>query len=541
MKRVYNYIDRDASLNNAAQSLQRGPKHMLIHDVLERSAGQFASKAALICDDERVTYQDLDDRSNSLAVYVQSMGIQRGDRVAIFMPNGVDAVVSLFGILKANAVFMVIHPGTKPDKVRYMLKDAEAVGIILGRDQTPMLRELCDGIPSLRFVLTNGVTPTTSSEGLLVTEFSKATTANTVSPPQRVAIDLDLAALIYTSGSTGTPKGVMCTHRNMVTATQSIGQYLEATSDDVVLSLLPLSFDYGLYQVFIAFHAGATLVLERGMLFPRLILKRMRTECVTGFPGLPSIFHALLTLADEDYEGLNLRYITNTGDALTPRTIEQLTKRFPSAKVFSMYGLSECKRVSYLPPDQIRNRPTSVGIPIPNTEVFIFNERGEVVGEGETGELVVRGSHVTRGYWGQPEETSRKFRMDIIPGETLLFTGDMFSRDHEGYLYYHGRRDNLLKVRGFRVDPSEIEAVIDQIEGVRQSVVVGKPDSVLGHSLVAVIVPQEGMFLREFDVIAYCKARLEEWLVPSQVVFRKSCPTTLSGKTDRKALGEELL
>jgi long-chain acyl-CoA synthetase len=355
--------------------------------------------------------------------------------------------------------------------------------------------------------------------------------------PDRPGIDLDLAMLIYTSGSTGRPKGVMMTHQNVVAAAASITSYLENAADDVILSALPISFDYGLYQVLMTAKVGATLVLEKSFAYPQLIFQTMAAERVTGFPIVP-MMAAIVLQQKELRRGTfpHLRYITSTAAALPPAHIARLQELFPHAKLYSMYGLAECKRCTFMPPEELRRRPSSVGIPIPNTEAFVIDENGERAAPGVVGELVVRGAHVMQGYWHDPEATSRVLRPGPHPWEKLLHTGDLFRADADGYLYFVGRRDDIIKSRGEKVSPKEVENVLYALPGVREAAVVGVPDTILGMAIKAILVVAPDAGLKPEDVIRHCKQHLEDFMVPKFLEFRDELPKTDSGKISRRRL-----
>jgi acyl-CoA synthetase (AMP-forming)/AMP-acid ligase II len=344
------------------------------------------------------------------------------------------------------------------------------------------------------------------------------------------------AYLLYTSGSTGRPKGVMATHLNIVSAAASITTYLENTEDDVIIDVLPLAFDYGLYQVLMGFKVGATVVLERSFLYPAAVIETIARERVTGFPIVPTISAILLQLDLARFDFSSLRYITNTAAALPAEHIRRLRALFPSVAIYSMYGLTECKRVSYLPPDQLESRITSVGRAIPGTEVDIVDEHDRRVGPGVVGELVVRGSHVTRGYWGLPEETAARFRPGPVPGELVLYTGDLFRMDEDGYLYFVSRKDDIIKTRGEKVSPKEVEEVLYTLPEVAEAAVVGAGDPVLGEAVRAVITVRGGARLTAQDVQRHCRQRLEDFMVPKYVEFRERLPKTPSGKIARREL-----
>jgi acyl-CoA synthetase (AMP-forming)/AMP-acid ligase II len=304
---------------------------------------------------------------------------------------------------------------------------------------------------------------------------------------------------------------------------------------DIVIDVLPLSFDYGLYQLLMVFKFGGTLVLEKGFTYPAEILKRMEEERITGFPGVPTIFAVLLQMNLSSYDLSSLRYLTNTAAALPPAHIIQLRNKFSWAKLYSMYGLTETKRTLYLPPDQLDKRPGSVGIAIPGTEVWIEDEEGNRLGPGQVGELVVRGRHVMRGYWGDPAATAVRFRPGPIPGERLCYTGDLFRMDAEGYLYFVARKDDIIKSRGEKVAPKEVEAVLYSLKGVLEAAVIGVSDPVLGEAVKAFIV-RNGTELTEANVLKHCRANLEDLMVPKYVEFLPELPKTSSGKIKKTDL-----
>jgi acyl-CoA synthetase (AMP-forming)/AMP-acid ligase II len=329
----------------------------------------------------------------------------------------------------------------------------------------------------------------------------------------------------------------MLTHRNMLTAATSITTYLENVESDIILGLLPLSFDYGLYQMIMAFRMGARLVLERSFTYPAEVLQRVIEEKVTGFPGVPTIFAILGGLRNLDkYDFSGIRYVTNTAAALSTKHIDMIRQTFPAAKVFSMYGLTECKRCTYLPPADIDRKPLSVGIAIPNTELWIVNDQGEKLGPGEVGQLVIRGATVMRGYWEKPEETAKKLRPGPLPGEMVLYTGDFCKLDEEGYLYFVGRMDDIIKSRGEKVAPKEVEAVIVNIAGVKEVAVIGVPDAILGQAVKAFVVLEEGISLTDRDILAECQKRLENFMVPKFVEFTAELPKTTTGKIKKTGL-----
>jgi amino acid adenylation domain-containing protein len=515
----------------------------LVHEYLRKTSRQFPEKVALASGEERMTYRVLDRRSDVLADGLIRSGVRRHDRAVIFLDSYIESVVSLFGILKAGGVFVMLNGSLKSKKLAYILKDSGATTLITHAAKARVVREALDEVPGFRHTVWVGAGksfPETSCAFNQGWEALCHDQDGSGGIPAAVAtirnIDQDLAALIYTSGSTGEPKGVISSHHNMVSAARSIIQYIGNTPDDIIVDVLPLSFDYGLYQVIMSMMFGGTIVFE-SFVFPVKVLQCIGRERVTGFPIVPTIAAFLLKLESlSQFDLSSLRYMTNTGAALPTEHIRRLRVLIPTVKLFSMFGLTESKRTLYLPPDEIDRRPGSVGKAIPNCEVFVVDENGKEVPAGETGELVIRGSNVMRGYWNAPELTAMTYRPGILPGETLLHSGDVFKRDEEGFLYFLGRKDDQIKTKGERVSPKEVENTLSEMKGVSEVAVIGIPDDMLGSAIKVFIVPAPGVSLTEKDVLKYCTNHMETFMVPKFVTFLAELPKTPNGKIDKKSL-----
>ena len=506
---------------------------MRVEQFLEESVRRFGEKIALVVGEEQVSYCQLNERANHLALVLRQRGLERSERVVLFLDNSVEAVVGLFATLKAGGVFVLVNPTTKADKLAYILNNCRAKAMITHKALLRVATPALEKSPTVALALV--------AEGDGDTSLQVALEATPKGNLPFAGIDTDLAMLIYTSGSTGFPKGVMMTHHNMVTAATSINTYLENTAQDTILSVLPLAFDYGLYQVLMSVQMGATVVLEKSFAFPNLILERLETLQVTGFPLVPTMAALLLQMTSlVPGRFPHLRYLTNTAAALPPAHIARLQALFPTSQIFSMYGLTECKRCTYLPPSQLATRPGSVGKAIPNTEAYIVNDQNERVKPGEIGELVIRGGHVMQGYWENPEATERMLRPGAYPWERVLHTGDLFRSDEEGFLYFVGRKDDILKTRGEKVSPKEVENVLYALPGVREAAVVGVPDPILGMAIKAVIVPTEAGCLTPREVLVHCAKHLEDFMIPKLVEFRESLPKTDSGKIRRSEVQAEV-
>ncbi|UCD13532.1 MAG: AMP-binding protein [Thermoplasmatales archaeon] len=514
---------------------------MLVSDFLEESAQRFPRKTALIHQSRRLTFIEIENAANSIANALIHHDLQRQERVAIYLENSVESVLSIFGILKASGIFVVINSLSKKKKVEYIVNDCQVTTLITDTRHLEEISDILYNCPHLSSVIITDKGKHVNSFKHLhpkIFSFYDALSNYPTTRPLNHCIDIDLASLIYTSGSTGNPKGVMLTHLNMVSAATSIIEYLENTSDDIIINCLPLSFDYGLYQILMAFKFGGAVVLERSFLYPYQIIDLIMKENVTGFPIVPTIAAILLRLKNlHKYDFSSLRYITNTAQALPPKHIARLQELFPHTKIYSMYGLTECKRVSYLPPEELSKRPTSVGKAMPNTEAYIVNEKGEKISKpGEIGELVVRGANVMMGYWNLSDETAMVLRPGSYPGTRVLYTGDLFKMDNQGFLYFIARKDDIIKTAGEKVSPKEIENILYEIEDVIEAAVIGVPDEILGQAIKAVVAVVKDSKLTEKNIIQHCSKHLENFMVPKYVEIRQKLPKTSTGKIRKKDL-----
>lgn len=501
----------------------------LLADSLRAAAHARGDHPAIICDGHTHSYAALYDASARVANALLDRGLARGDRVAIYMDNRFEAAASIFGASLAGGVFMVINPQTKAEKLRYELEDSGARFVLTEAAHAAAL-EAAGPAPTTRAISVGG--------GLRRGErFEDVLKAATPDVAPTGTIPVDLAALIYTSGSTGHPKGVMMTHQSMVFAAGSLIEYLRLGPEHRILNLLPLSFDYGLYQLLMAARLGATLVLERGFAFPGAIVRAAREHEVSVFPGVPTIFQTLLALDMKRPLVLDrVERVTNTAAALPAHLLPRLRRVFPNALLYKMYGLTECKRVCYLEPELVETKGASVGKAIPGTEVLLLDDAGRPVGPGEVGVLFVRGPHVMLGYWNAPEKTAEMLVPGPLPGERMLCTHDRFRRDEEGFLYFVGRTDDIIKTRGEKVSPVEVENVLLALPGVHEAAVVGVEDELLGQRIRAHLVLAPGVDLTEKAVKLHCAAHLEGFMVPAEVRLEASLPKTTSGKIAKRAL-----
>lgn len=510
----------------------------LVYDSLLLAAARHPDKEVLVCGEQRYRYGELLEAALRLAGALQAQGLVRNDRVAIFMDNGWPAVVGIYGTLLAGGVMMVINPQTKEDKLAYILNDSEASFLLTDSKLARVFGPAVAQAPSVKATFCAGPPP----EGAGVLVWDEVLGAAEAAYTPSGVIPVDLAALIYTSGSTGNPKGVMMTHQNMVFIEGSLVEYLRLQPDERILNVLPLAFDYGLYQLLMAVHLGATLVLEPHFSFPPAVLRRVEAEAVTVFPGVPTVYATLLSLHKKSPLCFpTVRRVTNTAAHLPDDFVPSLREIFPSALIYKMYGLTECKRVSYLEPELVDAKPGSVGKAMPGTEVFLLSEAGEPVPPGEVGILHVRGPHVMQGYWRQPELSAHMLRPGRYPGERVLCTHDHFKMDAEGFLYFVGRTDDIIKTRGEKVSPIEVENALHSIPGIQEAAVIGVPDELLGEAIAAYVVLAPGATLSDADIKRLCLAKLENFMVPKFVYILDELPKTGSGKVRKKSLRDLVL
>ena len=350
-------------------------------------------------------------------------------------------------------------------------------------------------------------------------------------------ISKDLAALIYTSGSTGDPKGVMMTHANMVFTSDSLIEYLRLDAAAKIICFLPLAFDYGLYQILMAVRLGACLVISKSFAFPSVVFNEILASDASVFPGVPTVYSTLIGLHQKSPLCFpSITRVTNTAAALPPEYVPILKQIFPNALIYKMYGLTECKRVSYLEPEEAERYPNSVGKAIPGTEVFLLDEHRKPVAANQIGTLYVRGAHVMQGYWNKPAETQKMLVTDLYANEAVLCAQDQFVMDDKGYLYFRGRVDDIIKSRGEKVSPVEVENVLYNFPGIREAAVIGVADEVEGQSIKAFVSLDAGLVVDPKKIRQHCMAHLESFMVPREVVILPSLPKTDSNKISKKEL-----
>jgi acyl-CoA ligase (AMP-forming) (exosortase A-associated) len=483
---------------------------------------------------------------DTFAAGLLGLGLERHDRVAIFLPKQFEAVIGMFGAARAGGVFVPINPILKPPQVEHILRDCNVRVLVTSPERMAALAEVLDHCPDLRHLILVSDAPlqTEIPSGLDVARWDTLLAAG-YPPRQNRVIDMDMAAILYTSGSTGRPKGVVLSHRNMVTGAVSVAQYLANRPEDRLLAVLPFSFDYGFSQLSTALSVGASVVLM-DYLFPRDIIVMMAREKVTGLAGVPPLWSQLADLPWPTEAVEYLRYITNSGGAMPAATLAKLRQAMPRTQPFLMYGLTEAFRSTYLPPAEIDRRPGSIGKAIPNAEILVIRPDGSTCVPNEPGELVHRGSLVSLGYWNDPGKTAERFRPapgrpgGLMISEPAVWSGDTVRMDEDGFLYFIGRRDEMIKTSGYRVSPSEIEEVAFASGLVTDAAAVGVPHPVLGHAIVLVATPAHGRGADDGPLLEAFRRDLAAFMVPARIEWRGALPRNPNGKYDRSRLAAEL-
>lgn len=508
-----------------------------LHGLLARAAAAWPDAPALTYRDETFSYGTLWRDARALAAQLSTGSIARGDRVAVYLEKRGEVVVSIFGASAVGAIVVPINHVLKAPQVAHILRDSGARLLITSHDR---LRQLEDVLPdtAVTDVIVVGAGDAASTTMNLQTWIAEATP---IAEPAAM-VDQDAAAILYTSGSTGKPKGVVLSHRNLVAGAESVSSYLGNSPDDVILSVLPLSFDAGLSQVTTAFAVGAHCVLMNYLL-PRDVPRLCEKYGVTGLTCVPPLWMQLVDVAWPDAAANRVRYWANTGGRMPRHLLDQLRGVFPKATPYLMYGLTEAFRSTYLDPAEVDRRPDSIGRAIPNAEVLVLDSAGRRCGPGEPGELVHRGPLVALGYWNDPDRTAERFRPVEHPGqpwraaERAVWSGDTVVADEDGFLYFVGRADDMIKTSGYRVSPTEVEEAAYATGLVRDVVAFGVADARLGERIHLVATAADGA-LDTAALLAALRQSLPLYMVPAEIEARSELPRSPNGKFDRALIRE---
>ena len=511
----------------------------LIHHLLENSVSQFPDKTAVKDGDRTITYRELYEDSKKLGNFLRALKAEKGERVCILLDKSIEQVISFFGISFGGNVSVFINPILKKDQVEHILQDCGAkILITIKKEWEKYKIDLL-----IKIIYLDDTGDTERKDDVSVIYWKEIERNIEKQRPADRQISDDIANIIYTSGSTGKPKGVVITQRVLVEGAEIVSSYLKITDKERIISVLPFNFDYGLNQLTSSVLNGATLILHRFFLANDL-LRVLEREKITGLAGMNPIWVKIFNErfgTQKQYDLSNLRYITNSGGKVPEAIVKKMRSFFPQTKIYLMYGLTEAFRSTYLPPEEIDKRPNSIGKAIPNVEILVLNEKGEECRPGEVGELVHRGALITRGYWNDPEKTSKVFRKNPLLkdqehlNETVVFSGDLVRKDEEGFLYYVSRKDSMIKTMGYRVSPTEVEEYLMKLDGIVDAVAFGK-EVETGDQIIVAVVRTNSAQMDDKQIMAQCRKNLPEYMVPREIHFEKEFPKTANGKVDRTLL-----
>ena len=503
-----------------------------IRILLEDAAQTHGDKTALVFNEQQMTYAELFTRVNQVAFYLRELGLPKDSRIGIYSNKGIEQVIAILAILSTDYILVPLTRLLKPEQVEYIIDDCDIRCIITDRLKLESIEEIAFEGHILSYETASKDIPSFEE---IFKYYNKP-----------YACDVnghDNAVITYSFGLTGTPKGIVISHRNLIDSARVVSQYLSLKQDDIISGLLIFNLDYGLNQIFCTLYNKATLALHRFIL-PEDFFNHLINDKVTVLPLMPVNISQIFDIDTQRIPSPELfdtvRIITSSGGNVTSRMITDCATTFPQAEFYSMHGLTEAFRSTYLHPSQVKIRPDSIGKPIPDVELYVINEEGKECAAREVGELIHRGGYIYRGFWNAPEENAQRFKSvqilkDVIniegqlTDELVVASGDYVYRDEEGYFYFVSRKDDMIKTRGFRVSPFEIESVVAKnIPQIEQCAVFGIDNELIEEEIVMVYsAPGE---ISEKEILFELKKHLASYMIPSRVVYRKSLPLVQSDK-----------
>ncbi|GAC21995.1 acyl-CoA ligase (AMP-forming), exosortase A system-associated [Paraglaciecola arctica] len=515
-------------------------------ELISYTASVKPNNQAIIYKQQSLSYALLDKQTSEIALGLSGLGLQRSERVAVFLPKLPVAVMCMFAATRANGTFVPINSVLKALQVQHILNDCNVKVLVTSSDRLKALSSIINQCPDLKHVVLIDKLPAKAEITEIDTQLSLLAELPAEEIRQVPRVENDMAAILYTSGSTGKPKGVVLSHRNLVCGAHSVSSYLHNDESDVILALLPISFDAGLSQITTAFFVGASCVLMDYFL-PGDVVKTIEKHKVTGLTAVPPLWQQLMKINWPDSATAQLRYFANTGGAMPQVTLAKIRDTFKNAAPYLMYGLTEAFRSTYLPPDKVDERIGSMGKAIPNAEIMVVDEDGRECAANEPGELVHRGPLVSLGYWNDVEKTAERFkpvpvkRNGLVLTEMAVWSGDTVKKDDSGYLYFVGRKDEMIKTSGYRVSPMEIEEACYQgAEEVAEAIACGVSNLELGQAIVLLIVVKDEHQISEKDLLNKCKKNLPNFMHPKWLEIRSHLPRNPNGKVDRSMLSKEM-
>jgi amino acid adenylation domain-containing protein len=522
----------------------------LLQKLLTETAVKHPQKTAAVFSGETITYNELDQKTDFLANQLISLGVKKGDRVGIFLEKSIASIISVFGVLKAGAVYVPIDPMAPLKYINYIITQCHIKVLLTFQQKLNKIEKAFPEDSTLENILV--MNKSESNQTMLgktkLIYWPKNFPPSMIRAPKTDTIDRDLAYILFTSGSTGNPKGVMISHLNSLTYVNAAFDFFTIGEDDKLASHAPLHFDLSVFDIFCAIKAGATIVImpESSSIFPTKIAEFISDNRITVWNSVPSVLSLLATNTQlENYNFSTLRVIQFAGEVFPIKYLKRLKEVIPQAKYYNVYGQTEANSSLYYPINQLPEKetdPIPIGKTFPNFNVFALDDHGNLVSRaGEKGELFINASTVAYGYWGDTERTEKNFvKNPLNPylNERVYRTGDLVTIDSDGNYTFLGRKDFMIKSRGYRIEIGQIETVLLSHSEIKDAVVIPIPDELIGNRITAVIVPLNKNKFGKAEVAKYCSKQLPRYMIPEIFEFRDTLPKTSSGKTDRRKLTE---
>ncbi|WP_371187683.1 acyl-CoA ligase (AMP-forming), exosortase A system-associated [Thalassotalea maritima] len=514
-----------------------------IHDII--FANHEPSKTAITHGKHSLSYRQLQQQTEHIASSLVAFGVEHFDRVGIYLPKTFEFVLTTFATSKAGGVFVPINPILKAPQVEYIINDCDIKVLVTSWARFVQIQANLDSLASLQTVIiTDDIkAPTEQFNQLAIISWHAISQQGDLPDATCPNTSDDMAAIFYTSGSTGKPKGVVLSHANIIIGAQSVAKYLNNSQADKILAVLPFSFDYGFSQLTTGLLVGGEVIML-DYLLANDVLNAIEKHQITGLAAVPPLWTQLCKL-DWQNKARSLRYITNSGGAMSPSLLEQIIAKVPQVTPYLMYGLTEAFRSTYLAPEKVKQKPNSIGQAIPNAEIKVLRADGSECDIDEPGELVHLGPLVSLGYWNNPDKTSARFKYapqkpnGIINKKMAVYSGDIVSKDADGDLYFVSRNDEMIKSSGYRISPTEVEECLMQSQLVDDCVVLGCKHQELGQAILAIVsLRQKDLANPQLLLNKYCQQNLPNFMVPADITVLDELPKNDNGKLDRASLAK---
>jgi amino acid adenylation domain-containing protein len=526
----------------------------LLNHLLARSAERFPDRLAVCCGETKISYSQLDARSNALASALIVNGVRIGDRVGIYMMKSIESIVAIFAVLKAGAVYVPIDWFAPMERISFIVQNCLMKALICSHaGATKIEKEMTESQPLLPLcvVVSSGEVKNIAVKEIAQTMIDSGDLeqSNLKCPLVNSVIDTDLAYILYTSGSTGTPKGVMLSHLNALTFVDMAADFFAITPNDRLVNHAPLHFDLSVFDIYCAVKVGACVVLltEKETTFAAAAIAAIKKHSITIWNSVPSALIQLVQrVSIKEESALSLRLVLFAGELFPAKFLRRLMIKIPHAEFYNMYGQTEANSSTWYKVPAIPSEddlPLPIGKPFPNFDVFALDDKGELITKpGTIGELYVRCATIAAGYWNDPQKTSAQFVNNPLKvNERVYKTGDLVTVDENGDYSFKGRNDSMIKCRGYRIDIGEIESVMYGFPSIAEAAVVALPNEDTGNILIRCVIPNEGERISPEELKAFCYKKLPHYMVPVILRVESKFPRTTTGKVDRRNLLKKIM